>query len=320
MYFEISHKTIYTYNRPVFLEPHQLRLRPRCDGVQNLTYFDLKIEPCPAGTSDGIDIDGNIVENVWFQGLTEKLIVTSRAKIVTQYRNPFNYILGERADRLPVSYQEPVQAYLAPYTVRRNESHLVEQFARRIANRTEWKTLRFLTMLTREIAEGFQQTARGVGAPKSAEETYLSRAGSSRDLAVLFMDACRYVGIAARFVNGYYHDGGATDRLTLHSWGEVYLPGVGWRGYDPSLGLAVTDRHVALAAAGIPLLAAPVAGTFRGNAVTPELNAMIDIRVGDDSEFVSTAGPPGKFPQNSVRKIGYGSFIRKKHPPTTRFI
>jgi transglutaminase-like putative cysteine protease len=93
------------------------------------------------------------------------------------------------------------------------------------------------------------------------------------------MDACRYVGIAARFVNGYYQDGGAKDPLSLHSWGEVYLPGVGWRGYDPSQGLAVSDRHVAVAAAGDPLLAAPVSGTFRGNAVTAELHAEIDIQV-----------------------------------------
>ncbi|HWH76387.1 MAG TPA: transglutaminase-like domain-containing protein [Candidatus Binatus sp.] len=91
-----------------------------------------------------------------------------------------------------------------------------------------------MTTLTREIYEGFQQTARGFGAPRQAEETYLSRVGSCRDLAVLFMDACRYVGIAARFVNGYYDDGAAKDKLTLHSWGEVYLPGVGWRGYDPT--------------------------------------------------------------------------------------
>ena len=171
MFFEISHKTTYTYSRPVFLELHQLRIRPRCDGVQNLTYFESKVEPRPSGSADGRDIDGNCVENVWFQGLTDKLLVESRAKIITQYRNPFNYILAERADRLPVSYQEPFQAYLAPYTVRRNESHLVEQFARHIANRTEWKTLRFLTMLTREISEGFQKAARGVGALRSAEET-----------------------------------------------------------------------------------------------------------------------------------------------------
>ena len=279
MIFEISHKTTYTYSRPVFLDLHHLRIRPRSDGVQHVTFFDSKVEPRPSGSADGLDIDGNSIENVWFQGLTEKLIVESRAKVITRYRNPFNYILAERADRLPVSYQDPIQPYLAPYTVRHNESQLVEQFARLIANRTEWKTLRFLTMLTREISEGFQQTARAVGLPKTAEETYLSRTGSSRDLAMLYMDACRYVGIAARFVNGYYDDAGAKDQLTLHSWSEVYLPGVGWRGYDPSVGLAVTDRHVAIAAAGDPLLSAPVSGTFRGNAVSAELRAEIDIRV-----------------------------------------
>jgi len=292
MYFQISHTTTYTYSRPVFLEPHQLRLRPRCDGVQNLTCFESKIDPQPAGSSDGIDLDGNITANVWFHGLTKILAVESRAKIFTQYRNPFDYILAERADRLPVSYLDPFQAYLAPYTVRHSESHFIEQYARHIANMTEWKTLRFLTMLTREISEGFQQIVRGVGAPRSAEETYLSRVGSCRDLAVLFMDACRYVGIAARFVNGYYVGDGAADKLSLHSWGEVYLPGVGWRGYDPSQGLAVTDQHIALAAAGIPFLAAPVAGTFRGNAVTSELEAVIDIRVvgGNEMAAVDVAG------------------------------
>lgn len=281
MFFDISHKTTYTYSRPVFLGLHHLRIRPRCDGVQNLTDFYSHVEPRPSGSTDGIDIDGNVVENVWFHGLTDRLIVESRAKVITQYRNPFNYVLAERADRLPVSYQDPLRAYLAPYILRQTESHLVEQFARHIANRTEWKTLRFLTMLTREIAEGFQLTARGPGAPKPAQETYLSRSGSSRDLAVLFIEACRYVGIAARFVNGYCQNGGATDSLALHSWGEVYLPGVGWRGYDPSQGLAVTDRHVAIAAAGDPGLAAPVSGTFRGNTVTSELRSEIDIRLAD---------------------------------------
>jgi transglutaminase-like putative cysteine protease len=279
MDFEINHKTTYIYSRPVFLELHHLRLRPRCDGVQSVTYFDCKIEPRPSGCTDGIDVDGNITANVWFHGLTEMLVVQSRAKVTTHYRNPFHYILAERADRLPVTYLDPIQAYLAPYTVRQSESHYVEQFARHIANMTEWKTLRFLTMLTREISEGFQLTARGVGTPRSAEETYLSRVGSSRDLAVLFMDACRYVGVAARFVNGYYDDGAARGPLSLHSWGEVFLPGVGWRGYDPSQGLAVTDRHVAIAAAGDPLLAAPVNGTFRGNAVTSELRAEIEMQI-----------------------------------------
>jgi len=290
MYFEITHKTTYRYSRPVFLEPHTIKFRPRCDGLQNLTSFDLKIEPQPAASSDGIDLDGNITTNVWLEGLTNTLVIQSRAKVITQYRNPFNYLLADRADRLPLSYLYPIQAYLAPYTVCQSESRFVEQFARHIANMTEWKTLRFLTMLTREISEGFQQTVRGVGAPRSAEETYLGRVGSCRDLAILFMDACRYVGIAARFVNGYNEDRGAGDKLSLHSWGEVYLPGVGWRGYDPSQGLAVTDRHVAIAAAVDPLLAAPASGMFRGNAVTSEFGAEIGIRAVAESEVAMPVG------------------------------
>jgi transglutaminase-like putative cysteine protease len=293
MYFEITHKTTYRYSRPVFLEPHTVKLRPRCDGLQNLTRFDWQIEPRPAGSTEGIDLDGNVTANIWFEGLTDILLIESRAKVFTQYRNPFNYILAERADRLPVSYLEPIQAYVAPYTARQRESHFVEQFARHIANMTEWNTLRFLTALNREIYECCRQIAREQGEAQPAEETLLRKRGSSRDLAVLFMEACRYVGIAARFVNGYHEKGGEQDKLYLHSWGEVYLPGVGWRGYDPSQGLAVTDRHVALAAAGIPLLAAPVVGTFRGNAVISELNAKIDIRVVADNEMNPAAGSAG---------------------------
>ncbi len=289
MYFEIIHKTTYSYNRPVFLEPHTLKLRPRCDGMQNLTQFEWHVAPRPAGVSDGIDLGGNVSANVWFEGLTELLVIESRAKVFTRYSNPFNYVLAERADRLPVSYLDPIAPYLAPYTARERESHFVEQFARHVANQTEWKTLRFLTALNREIHECCRQISREPGEVQPAEETVLRKRGSSRDLAVLFIEACRYVGIAARFVNGYHENGGDTDKRYLHSWGEVYLPGVGWRGYDPSQGLAITDRHVALAAAGIPLLAAPISGTFRGNAVNSELNAEISIRVVADNETTGAA-------------------------------
>jgi transglutaminase-like putative cysteine protease len=284
MYFEISHKTTYTYSRPVFLEPHRLRLRPRCDGLQNLTYFDAKIEPRPAGSSDDIDLDGNVTANVWFEGLTKTLVVESRAKVITQYRNPFNYLLADRADRLPVSYMDTIKPYVAPYIVRVGDSDVVERFARQIANQTEWKTLRFLTALNREIYECCQLTKPEPGAPHAAEQTLVHKRGTCRDMAVLFMETCRYVGIAARYVRGYRLNDADNDMPYLAAWGEVYLPGAGWRGYDPSLGVAVTDRHVALAAAGIPLLAAPVVGAFRGNAVTSQLGAEIDIRAVAESE------------------------------------
>ena len=126
--------------------------------------------------------------------MTERLIVESRAKVFTRYRNPFHYLLGERADRLPISYLAPLQAYLAPYTVRQNESHFVEQFARYIANSTEWKTVRFLTAFNREIYECCRQSAHEHGAAQPAEATLLRKSGSPRDLALLFIEGCRYLG------------------------------------------------------------------------------------------------------------------------------
>ena len=90
------------------------------------------------------------------------------------------------------------------------------------------------------------------------------RQGACRDFAVLFIDACRCVGLAARFVSGYQDAYRSMGKRDLHAWAEVYLPGAGWRGYDPTRGLAVADHHVAVAAAADPQNAAPVTATYRG--------------------------------------------------------
>ena len=100
--------------------------------------------------------------------------------------------------------------------------------------------------------------------------------GACRDLAVLFVACCRAVGLAARFASGYAHSETAQP-TELHAWGEVFLRGGGWRGYDPGLGLAVADRHVTVAAAADPRDAAPVTGTFRGDGVTASLAAEIEL-------------------------------------------
>jgi transglutaminase-like putative cysteine protease len=88
--------------------------------------------------------------------------------------------------------------------------------------------------------------------------------GTCRDLTVLFCAACRSAGIAARFVSGYECEAATQDSADMHAWAEVYLPGGGWRGYDPSQGLAVSTSHVAVAAAANPAMAASVSGIYRG--------------------------------------------------------
>jgi len=90
--------------------------------------------------------------------------------------------------------------------------------------------------------------------------------GSCRDLAVLFIEACRTLNIPSRFVSGYGVSLDETTDHELHAWAEVYLPGAGWRGFDPSIGLAITERHLAVAVGATPELAAPTSGAFRGEA------------------------------------------------------
>ena len=121
-------------------------------------------------------------------------------------------------------------------------------------------------MLTDQIHRDYTIEYREEGTPRDPDATLSLQSGACRDLAVLFVECCRSVGLAARFVSGYAHIDDSTDH-EFHAWAEVYLPGGGWRGYDPTLGLAVADRHVVVAAAAHPSDAAGISGTFRGSAV-----------------------------------------------------
>jgi transglutaminase-like putative cysteine protease len=154
----------------------------------------------------------------------------------------------------------------------------VDRFAETIAREVDGRTLPFLTALCGRIHDTCAYVIREDGDPLPGEETLARGAGSCRDLAVLFMDACRARGIAARFVSGYQEGRSPQDRSDMHAWSEVYLPGGGWRGYDPTLGLAVADRHIALASAAVPQLAAPISGSFRGADVSTSFQAKIEIR------------------------------------------
>ncbi len=279
MFFEIAHTTHYTFGRGVFLEPHTFRLRPRCDGSQWVIRFEMEAEPRPAGLTDGLDLEGNSVIHAWFDGVTDFLRVGSILEVETRRSNPFDYILRDSAaETLPVVYPDDLRARLLPYASREDVQDAVARFARSIAAEAGQATLPYLTSLNQRIHGLCQVTTREEGEPQPPEVTLTERRGACRDLTVLFMEGCRAVGIAARFVSGYQEgDPGQADRR-LHAWAEVYLPGGGWRGYDPTLGLAVADRHVAVAAGLSPRDAAPIAGTIRGTGASSRMQAEIHLR------------------------------------------
>jgi transglutaminase-like putative cysteine protease len=267
MRISVTHSTVYRYDNPVFLEPHTFRLRPRQDGVQRLLRYALKISPAPAGLTECLDQDGNAALQAWFDRPMEELTVDSSFQVETLRENPFDYILTSPGGvSLPPEYADPLRAALAPHLAIIDAAEPVRQFAGWLSHRAGGQTLGFLATLNGHLHEAFSHTVRNEGPPYPPDVTLRTREGSCRDLAVLFCAACRVVGIAARFVSGYEREAATQERAYMHAWAEAYLPGGGWRGYDPSQGLAVSKSHVAVAAAADPSLAAPVTGAYRGAA------------------------------------------------------
>jgi transglutaminase-like putative cysteine protease len=273
MKIAVTHSTHYRYQGPVYPEPHTFRLRPREDGGQHVLQYALEISPAPAGRTECLDQDGNVVVETWFSHPLSELTVRSSFQVETRRENPFDYV----PTNPPAAYPEPLRSALAPYTEAANLSAPVTDFVRTIAE-SDGDTLPFLTALNRRLFDTFRHVIRDDGPPNPPEVTLSEGEGSCRDLAVLFCSACRTLGIAARFVSGYESGAVFDAQPQMHAWAEVYLRGGGWRGYDPSQGLAVSTGHVAVAAAADPRLAAPVSGTYRG-AATSEITFAISMQV-----------------------------------------
>ena len=230
-----------------------------------------------------MDLDGNNLIKLWFTNPTEQLNIQVLAQVETTCNNPFNYLLESWAINLPFDYPsslfQQLEPYLRSYSVIPDNTAL--ELAQDILVTTQGKTLDFLFTLNQRIYQECEYIIRETGAPFYAGITWRRRQGSCRDFTVLFMEVCRAIGIAARFVSGYQEGDRDQQNRDLHAWVEVYLPGAGWRGYDPTLGLVVSDLHIALAASAIPTYTAAIQGSVipvkRDRNVTSSMNAQICI-------------------------------------------
>jgi transglutaminase-like putative cysteine protease len=298
MRYCIRHSTHYTYSQPVFLQHHVLRLSPRSDGTQTLHQLEVKVEPEPQLQSPVTDLDGNATIGLWFANApTTHLRIETRAEVATHCTNPFGYFTPGWASQLPIDYPSSLAASLRPYLDSQAlplTANVVE-FAQGLLHEVENRIGDFLLALTQRIYGDCTYMTRHEGAPFPAGLTWQTKQGSCRDFVVLFMAACRAVGLAARFVSGYQEGDPDQDAHDLHAWAEVYIPGGGWRGFDPTHGLAVSDRHVAIAAAPHPSQAAPVTGALReGSLGQATLTSQIHIHsVSESATFPAKLTNPG---------------------------
>ncbi len=276
MLYEITHRSAYRYSQPVFLEPMTVMLRPRSDATQTVRSHDLVVTPSPSKIARCSGLDGNNTDMIWFSDLQDSLVIEVRTTVETHRGDTFDFLITDQAAlTLPLDYEPHLAFVLGPYLSCSSNEREVAEFARAIMANTQAQTIPFVMRLAAQIHDRLGYLLREHGDPWTAVETLQRGQGSCRDFAVLFIAACRSVGLAARFVSGYCVGDVAAD-THMHAWAEVYFPGGGWRGFDPSRGAAISDEYIAVAAGQRPQDAAPTFGSFRGEA-TATLEAAISI-------------------------------------------
>ena len=272
MRFSTSHVTQYRYSAPVRFSPHRLRLAPRPDGIV-LHEQSLRVGPMPTSTDVVADPWGNAVTRVDFDGEADSLRIESRFVVETAAPPP-------PADRglPPLPWPVPPRDRWADFRPAGFAEASVGTFAADLARDVGWSALAFVERLNRVIHTDIRHDIRDGGAARSPAETLAVGHGACRDVTVLFLAAARSLGLAARFVSGYQAEADTPDgRRHLHAWPEVFLPGSGWHGFDPTHGLAVGDGHVALCAAPDQASTMPVEGGFWGSGVTSTLDYDVTI-------------------------------------------
>lgn len=276
MLFRLSHALCYTYEAPVLLAPQLLHLHPRPGLHLHVSSYALQISPQPSQVVLKLDAEGNPCHLLWFAGTpTDRLSIQMQATVENTLGNVFDFVIYPfENQQLPVTYT-PEEQHLLQLYLKDSLPAEVHSFAARQAAEANGQTLPFLTGLNQTIRRSFHYEIREEGPARLPAETLALRSGSCRDYAVLYAACCQAQGLAARFVSGYYH-GSPDEPQYLHAWAEVYLPGAGWRGFDPTQNLVAGLHHLPLAASALPERVSPLTGVYRGEAAS-RLQAMVQV-------------------------------------------
>jgi len=265
--YKIIHHTYYNFSDAVSLGPHQLRLRPRENYALHIESFSLKITPTSSLLWQ-VDVEGNSLAVATFAEPATQLAIESEVIIQQYNETPLNFLVADYAVDYPFAYLPDDRIMLLPYMA------FPEPQTRNLL--TEWisglwkpdervQTYTLLQRLGSHINQTLSYQIREEPGVQTPRQTLSKNSGSCRDFALLFMESARCLGLAARFVSGYLHaPPSTTDFGATHAWAEVYLPGAGWKGFDPTSGEIVGSDHIAVAVARLPESVPPVAGSFFG--------------------------------------------------------
>ena len=267
----LNHLMHYRYDRPVTLGPQLVRLRPAPHCRTRILAYSLKIDPADHFINWQQDPQSNYLARLVFPKPTRELRVEVNLTAEMAVLNPFDFFLEPYAQHFPFRYEAGEERELTPFLRTGPATPLFTQYLAGVP-RERRPTIDFLVDINRRVAGDIRYLIRMEHGVQPPEVTLEKRSGSCRDSAELLVQLLRHLGLAARFVSGYLIQlvadekpvdgpaGPTQDFTDLHAWCEVYLPGAGWIGLDPTSGLLTGEGHIPLACTPEPSSAAPLSG------------------------------------------------------------
>jgi transglutaminase-like putative cysteine protease len=271
LHVALHHRTSYNYDRAITLGPQTVRLRPAPHCRTPILSYSLKIEPAEHFINWQQDPQGNYSARLVFPKPTKVFAVEVDLIADMTVYNPFDFFLDPVAEKIPFAYEPKLAAELSPF-LRKDEATPAFGAFMAAVDLTPRPALDFLVALNLRVSRAVRYLIRLEQGVQSPEQTLTLGCGSCRDSAWLLVQVLRHIGLAARFVSGYLIQlrpdvkavdgpaGASQDFTDLHAWCEVYLPGAGWIGLDPTSGLLAGEGHIPLACTPEPASAAPISG------------------------------------------------------------
>lgn len=311
----VYHLTHYAYDRPVSLGPQIIRLKPAPHSRTKVLSHSLKVSPAKHFVNVQQDPYGNFLARYVFpEPVTELKIEVDLVADMTVY-NPFDFFVEPQAEVWPFDYPEDLREDLSIYRRPEPADGTLQRFLDTI-DRSPTNTVSFLVDLNARIRREVNYVVRLEPGVQTPSETLALARGSCRDSSWLLVQVLRHLGFAARFVSGYLIQlkpdvvaldgppGTSVDFTDLHAWCEVYLPGAGWIGLDPTSGLLTGESHVPLAATPHYRNAAPISGGFTGDPDTKTTFAF-DMRVDRIAEHPRITKPFSDESWEALDRLGH---------------